>query len=58
MYTVIANYPRLGVTWTETYKDLDVAIAVMYEVTEFEGDGRVVDRDGVVVAATDIDLDE
>lgn len=58
MYTVIANYPRLGVTWTETYNDLDVAIAVMYEVTEFDGDGRVVDRDGVVVAATDLDLDE
>ena len=57
MYTVIARYEN-GEKWENNYNDLDVAIAVMYEVTEFGGDGCVVDGDGVVVAATNIEIDE
>lgn len=57
MYTVIARYEN-GEKWENSYNDLDVAIAVMHEVTEFGGDGCVVDGDGVVVAATNIEIDE
>lgn len=57
MYTVIARYEKRE-KWESSYNDLDVAIAVMYEVTEFGGDGCVVDGDGVMVAATNIEIDE
>ena len=53
MYTVIANYEN-GEVWRNTYNDLDVAIAVMYEVTEFAGDGCVMENEnGTLVAVTD-----
>ena len=53
MYTVIANYEN-GERWENTYNDLDVAIAVMYEVTEFGGYGCVMENEnGTLVAVTD-----
>ena len=51
MFVIIVIYEN-DERWVNDYNDLDIAIAVMHEVTEFGGDGWVIDDDGVVVAST------
>ena len=51
MFVIIVIYEN-DERWVNDYNDLDTAIAVMHEVTEFGGDGWVIDENGVVVAST------
>lgn len=54
MYTVNVDYAN-GESVRITYNDIDCAIGAFNELTEFGGDGYIIDENGVVITANDME---
>ena len=54
MYTVNVKYAN-GESARITYSDIDYAIGAFNELTEFEGEGYIIDENGAVINVNDME---